>query len=157
MAWSASKIFRAYTAGVLTTTVDFDILNDVLKVALYNNSVTPDSNASAANTAYNADQWAAANEVAQAGQWDAGGVALNNQVVSAATADTVFLDADNVSSNSAATLADVYGALLYDDTLAAPVADQGIGFVYFGGANSVVSGTFTILWSANGILRYVNT
>ena len=39
-----------------------------------------------------------------------------------------------------------------DDTIAAPVADQGICFLYFGGSNSVVSGTFTIILTAAGIL-----
>ena len=32
-----------------------------------------------------------------------------------------------------------------------PVADQGICYNYFGGANSVTLGTFTIVWNASGI------
>ena len=47
-----------------------------------------------------------------------------------------------------ATLASVFGCQVYDDTLAAPVADQGVSYHYFGGSNSVVNGTFTVAWAA---------
>ena len=50
------------------------------------------------------------------------------------------------------TLTNAYGCLVYSDTRTTPVADQGICFNYFGGANSVTSGTFTIVWNASGIL-----
>lgn len=158
MAWSNSKIFRPFLADVLGNVAAFDLDTDALKVALYDNDITPDSNASSANSAYNADQWTSLNnEVFQGGQWAQGGVALANQVLSSAVADTVFLDANNTSSGTSATLSNVYGCLVYDDTLAAPVADQGICFNYFGGTNSVVSGTLTIVWNTNGILRYTHT
>jgi hypothetical protein len=58
---------------------------------------------------------------------------------------------DTASADSTTDLTNVYGCLIYDDTLAAPVADQGVCFNYFGGANSVVSGTFTVVWNASGI------
>jgi hypothetical protein len=41
---------------------------------------------------------------------------------------------------------------VYDDTRTTPVADQGLSFNYFGGANSVTSGTFTIVWNSAGVL-----
>lgn len=157
MAWTVSKIFRAMLADALGNVAAIDLDADTLKAALYGNAITPDSNATAANTAYNAGQWATANEVFQAGQWAQGGVALTGQVLNSATADTVFLDANDAASGAAATLASVFGCLVYDDTIAAPVADQGICFNYFGGSNSVVGGTFTVVWHANGILRYVRT
>jgi hypothetical protein len=158
VAWSNSKISRAFLASVLGNVAAFDLDADALKVALYDNDITPDSNASAANFAYNAGQWASAgNEVFQAIQWPQGGVPLANQVLNSATSDVVFLDADDTASGSSATLSNVFGCLVYDDTLAAPVADQGICFNYFGGSNSVVSGTFTIVWNANGILRYTHS
>jgi hypothetical protein len=62
-----------------------------------------------------------------------------------------FDAADTVSTGSSATLANVYGCLVYDDTITTPVADQGVCYNYFGGANSVTDGTFTIAWSASGI------
>jgi hypothetical protein len=46
----------------------------------------------------------------------------------------------------------VFGCLVYDDTLTTPVADQGLSYHYFGGTQSVTSGTFTIVWNASGIL-----
>ena len=44
-----------------------------------------------------------------------------------------------------------YGVLIYDDTIATPVADQGICYLAFGGSNSVTSGTFTVSFNASGI------
>ena len=58
----------------------------------------------------------------------------------------------NTASGASATLASVFGCLVYDDTIAAPVGDQGLCYNYFGGTNSVTDGTFTIVWNASGIL-----
>ena len=157
MAWSASKIFRPFLADVLGNVAAFDLDADSIKVALYNNSITPDANVTSANSAYNVGQWALANEVSQAIQWPAGGVALGGQVLNSATSDVVFFDANDTASGSAATLSSVFGCLVYDDTLAAPVADQGISYNYFGGTNSVVNGTLTVIWNVNGIFRYTHT
>ena len=60
--------------------------------------------------------------------------------------------ADTVSADATTTLAAVFGTLIYDDTLATPVVDQGISFNYFGGTNSVTNGTFTVIWAAAGVL-----
>lgn len=157
MAWSASAIFRPFLGDVLGNTAAFDLNTggDSFKVALYDNDITPDNDVTAANSAYNAGQWViTGNEVSEAGQWAAGGVALTSQDINVGTADVVFWDAADTASGSAADLANVYGCLVYDDTLATPVADQGVCYNYFGGANSVVNGTFTVVWSANGILRF---
>jgi hypothetical protein len=44
---------------------------------------------------------------------------------------------------------------VYDDTISGgTVADQGVCFSYFGGAQSVTSGTFTIVWDPAGIVRF---
>lgn len=153
MAWTNSKIFRPFLADAVDNTAALDLGADTLKAALYNNSITPDNDVTSANSAYNAGQWANTNEVSESGQWAAGGVALTGQVVNSGTADVVFFDANDTASGSAADLANVYGALVYDDTLTTPVADQGISYNYFGGANSVVNGTFTAVWHANGIWR----
>lgn len=156
MAWSASAIFRPFVADVLDNTAALDLGADTIRAALYNNSITPDNDVTAANSAYDAGQWANTNEVDDDGNgWAAGGEALTSQTVDSGTADVVFFDADNTaSSTSSVTLSDVHGCLVYDDTLTTPVADQGICYNYLGGANSVTSGTFTIVWNANGILRF---
>lgn len=155
MAWSNSKIFRPFLGDVLENAAAFDLGADSIKVALYDNDITPDNDVTAANSAYNVGQWVTTgNEVFEAGQWAQAGVALTSQTVDVATADVVFFDAADTASGSAADLANVYGCLVYDDTLTTPVADQGICYNYFGGANSVVNGTFTVVWSANGIFRF---
>jgi hypothetical protein len=154
MAWSNSKIFRPFLADALGNIAALDLDADTFKSALYNNSVTPDNDVTAANSAYNVGQWATANEVSESGQWAAGGVALSGVTLNSGTADVVFWDASDTASGSAADLASVYGCLDYDDTLTTPVADQGVCYRYFGGANSVVNGTFTIVHHANGILRF---
>ena len=153
MAWSNSKIFRQFVADAFANVAALDLDSDTIKVALYNNTGTPDQNVTAANSAYNVSQWATANEVYQAGQWAQGGVALASKVIDVATSAVVMFDAADTASGAAATLTNAYGCLVYEDTLTTPVADQGICFNYFGGAQSVTGGTFTIQWSANGILR----
>lgn len=153
MAWSNSKVFRPFLADALGNVAAFDLDADSFKVALYNNTITPDNDVTAANSAYNAGQWATAQEVFQAVQWPQGGVALAGVSLNSATADVVFFDASDTASGSTATLANVYGCLVYDDTLTTPVADQGISYNYFGGTNSVTNGTLTVVWHANGIWR----
>ena len=59
-----------------------------------------------------------------------------------------------MSANDVTTLAATSGCLLYDDTIAAPVADQGISFHYFGGSQTVTLGRFTIVWNGSGILTF---
>lgn len=154
MAWSNSKIFRAYLADSLNRTAPLDLNADALKVPLFNNSVTPDQNAAAASTAYNTGTWLVANEVSQVGQWAVGGQTLASVVVDVGTAGVVFLDAADTASGSAATLTAFFGCLVYDDTVTTPVADQGICYNYFGGTQSVTAGTATIQWNANGIKRW---
>jgi hypothetical protein len=152
MAWTNSKIFRAFIADALDNTVALDLGADAFKVALYNTTPTPDQNVTSANSCYNVGQWVTANEVYQAGQWAQAGVALGTPTLNSATAATVFFDAADTASGSAATLAAVFGCLVYDDTMTSP-ADQGISYNYFGGTNSVTNGTLTVVWHANGIFR----
>ena len=54
------------------------------------------------------------------------------------------------TNGSAATLSNVYGSMIYNDTNA---NNQGVCYNYFGGVNSVTSGTLTVVWNANGIAR----
>lgn len=150
MAWSNSKIFTATIEDIVENTTAFDGNADTFKAALYDNDITPDQTVTSANTAYNVGQWVTTgNEVFEAGQWAQGGVAL---VVTSSFATNVYtFDSSDTASGPNADLASVFGCLVYDDTLAAPVADQGICYNYFGGSNSVVNGTFTIVWAAAGV------
>jgi hypothetical protein len=154
MAWSASKIFTQFLMGSLDRTTAFDIDTDVPKVALFDNDITPDNSVSLANSAFGAGQWVSAgNEVFEAGQWATGGVVLASHDVTTATT-TVTYDAADTASGSAADLANVYGCLVYDDTITTPTADAGICYNYLGGSNSVVNGTFTVVWSSSGIMSF---
>ena len=154
MAWSASKIFSALITDVLNNTTAIDLNTDAsLKVALYDNDITPDQTVASANTAYNVGQWVTTgNEVSDGAEWAVGGVALTSPTSVFATNVYTF-DAANTASGTSATLLTVFGCLVYDDTIATPVADQGLCYNYFGGTQSVTDGTFTVIWHANGIFQ----
>lgn len=152
MAWSNSKIFMAFLEDVLENTTEIDLNSNTFKAALYDNDITPSQTVTSANTAYNAGQWTASgNEVSDGTEWDAAGEPLTG-VTSGFSSNVYTFDAtDTPSGGSSATLANVYGCLVYSDTITTPVADQGICYNYFGGSNSVTDGTFTIVWNASGI------
>lgn len=126
---------------------------NTLKAALYNNSITPDKNATAANTGYNAGQWATANEVSDGTNWDAGGEPLASKAITYSTGYAMFDAADTAQGGATCTLSNVYGCLVYNDSTTAGIVDQGVTYHYFGGAQSVTAGTFTIVWHANGLFR----
>jgi len=154
MAWSASKIFSALITDVLNNTTAIDLNTDAsLKVALYDNDITPDQTVTSANTAYNVGQWVTTgNEVSDGAEWAVGGVALTSPT-SVFVTNVYTFDAANTASGTSATLLTVFGCLVYDDTIATPVADQGLCYNYFGGTQSVTDGTFTVIWHANGIFQ----
>jgi hypothetical protein len=148
VAWSNSKIFLAFLEDALENVDAKNLSSDTFKAALYDNDITPDQTVATASTVYNAGQWASAgNEVSDGTEWDAAGEPLTG-VASGFSSNVYTFDATNTpSGGSSATLANVYGCLVYDDT----VSDRGICYNYFGGVNSVTDGTFTIVWNASGI------
>lgn len=154
MAWSNSKVFRPFIADLLSNTVAFDLDTDTPKVALYDNDITPDTNVTAALSAYNASssQWVASGNEVTDTNWPAGGRPLASAAVSTGSGFVMYDAADTAGAGNV-TLANVYGCLVYDDTLTTPVADQGLCYNYFGGAQSVTAGTFTVQWHASGIMR----
>ena len=139
-------VFYATNAGTSYTA-------DTIQVALYNNTGTPNKNDTLANNTYNVAQWATANEVYQAGQWQQTGIALGTKTHTFGTG-TTQIGAANTASGSAATLASVYGCLVYDATLTAKYA---YCWNYFGGVQGVTSGTFTVVWSGSGIFQFTIT
>src|SRR5678815_1390306 len=161
MAWSASAVFRAYVTDLVqgvvenqgATSMDWVEVTTV-KAALYNNTGTPDKDVASASSAYNTGQWVTGNEVADGANWAAGGVAVTGRTVTNPSTGVIMMDAtDTPSTTSTATLAAVFGCLVYSDSITTPVADQGFSFNYFGGTNTVTAGTFTIVWHANGVFR----
>jgi hypothetical protein len=66
-----------------------------------------------------------------------------------------MFDAADLTGAATITITDANGCLVYDDTITAgTVADQGVSYHWFGGAQSVTAGTFSVIWHANGINRY---
>jgi hypothetical protein len=156
MTWTAtegSHVFRAFVADTLlanSSTGYTGLDSDSCKVALYGNTGTPDRNVAANLTGYNAatSQWVLANEISAAG-WAAGGLVLAGPTINQGTANTFYFDGTDRASSATTTLTNVYGCLNYDDTVTGgTVAKVGISFHFFGGAQSVTAGTFTVIWAA---------
>lgn len=159
MAFTTSAIFREWpiqmfqVSGTGYTGLD----SDVVKAALYNNTGTPDKDAALAAAGYAASgsAWVTGNEVVDATNWVAGGRALASKTFTSPATGVAMFDAADLAGGGNVTLANVYGCLVYDDTISGgSIADQGVCFNYFGGAQSVTNGTFTIVWNANGVCRF---
>jgi len=149
MAWSNSKIFSAMITDALNNTAAIDLNTDTIKAALFNTTPTHDQTVASASTAYNTGQWVTANELTATG-WTAGGLSLAS-VTSVFSSNVYTFDAADRAGGATDTITAAFGTLVYEDTLTTPVADQGLCYNYFGGSNSVTSGTFTIVWNASGI------
>jgi hypothetical protein len=157
MAWANSAIFqqamlnpiagRCWTTAAPTTYSSLSA--DTIDVALFNNSVTPDKTAAVASTGYNTGTWTTGNEVTDATNWVAGGRALGSKAFNIDTgSSSICFNCANLAGGGTLTLTNAYGCLVYDATITAgTVAKQGLCFNYFGGAQSVTGGTFTILWA----------
>ena len=151
MAWTASGLFGQTIVDLFENTTELDYNADTFKLALFNDSVVPDYDAAAASVAYDAGTWLLANEVSGTG-WAAGGVALASPTltVGSPAAGQLKFDTDDVTA-ATTTLSSIYGCLVYDDTIAVPVADQGIFAVMFSGAPySTTAGTLTITVDTSG-------
>jgi hypothetical protein len=160
MAWSASAIFqqamlnpiagRCWTTAAPTTYSSLSA--DTIDVSLFSNAVTPDKTAAVASTGYNTGTWTTGNEVTDATNWVAGGRALASKAFSIDSgSSSIVFNAANLAGGGTVTLTNAFGCLVYDATITAgTVAKQGLCFNYFGGAQSVTGGTFTIIWATVG-------
>lgn len=166
MAWSASAVFREWSASILGQGQTAAVLPsgyaglgaDTVKVSLHNNSITPDKDAARTSTGFNTGQWTTTNEVTDA-NWVSGGRALASKTITTPSTGVAMFDAADLAGAGNMTVSNVYGCFVYDDTIVTGtggIADQGICYNYFGGAQSVTAGTFTIVWSANGIARFTS-
>jgi hypothetical protein len=166
--WTDSRIFREWLACSLGPAAGFTgrwdpaagpgLATGDYRVALFDDTVTPDETAPLPVTAYGSGAWAAG-EVADTGpddNWPAGGTALLN-VTYADAGQAVVFTADQTGGPTigVVTLADAAGDLLYftDASGGAPLLpDQGSAFHSFGGPQSVTAGFFTVRWSSLGIM-----
>lgn len=148
MAWTNSKIFSAYVTDVFNNTTAMDNNSDSMKVALYGTTPTPDQTVTSANSAYAVAQWVVGSELTSTG-WAAGGNTLAG-VTSAFSSNVYTFDANDRAGGATDTITACFGVLVYNDTTVV-VVDQGMCYNYLGGSNSVVAGTFTVVWNASGI------
>ena len=157
MAWSASKVFSAFTTDAYNKAKGWNLGSDAIEAALFDNSITPSQTVASASSAYAAGVWASGGVVDTGTSAPAGWPALGRPLQSLSSTFTTnvytFDAADTVSANATTTLTNAYGTLIYDHTTTSPagVTDQGICYLYFGGANTVTLGTFTIVWNASGL------
>ena len=158
MAWAESRVFREWVRGPMmqaSGTGYTGLDSDTVKAALFNNTVAPDPDAAVAATGYNTGTWTTAREVSGGSNWAAGGRALTGKTFAVPAAGTAAFDAADLSAGGTVTLTDAYGCLVYDDSVTGgTVADQGVAYLYFGGAQSVVSGSFTVVWGDSGLVRF---
>lgn len=157
MSWTDSRVFRAWVTSPMlaaaTAPVGYTSLTaDTVKVALYNNTGTPDRDAAVASTGYNTGAWVTANEVTGASEWVAGGRTLAGAAFAQSAGGINTFSGSNLAGSATVTMSGIQGCLVYDNSISGgSVAKQGVCFNYFGGAQSVTSGTFSLNWSASGI------
>jgi len=165
MAFTESRIFRAFLqinmlkdpGPAVTLGAYTNIVADAMKVSLFGNTGTPDRDAAITSTGYNTGQWTTGNEITGSGIWAAAGRSLASQAFTASAGGIVMYDAADLAGAGTGTLAAVFGCFVYDDATTAGtggIADQGVCYNYFGGSQSVTSGTFTIVWNASGLFRF---
>lgn len=151
MSVSASFMFRAAAVDMLGAR-GLTVTSHVLKLALFTNSITPDKDAAAANTAYNTGAYLTANEVYQVGQWAQGGVVINGLALTTPSSGVVMLDGTDPVSGTNCTISGARAGLVFD-TQASPITNQGISIHNFGADTGVTGGTYTAVIAASGILR----
>lgn len=165
MAWTDSRVFREWPKSIMGQGQTAAVLPagyaglgaDTVKVALFNNSVTPDRDAALTSTGFNTGTWTTTNEVTDATNWVSGGRTLASKTFTTPSTGVFMFDAADLAGGGTVTLTNAFGCLVYDDTVTAGtggIADQGVSFNYFGGAQSVTAGSFTVVWNANGIVRF---
>lgn len=160
MAFTASAIFREWVTGPMfqaSGTGYTGLDSDTVKLANFGNTGTPDKDAAVGLTGYAAaaSAWVTGNEVVDATNWPAGGLALASKTFTTPSTGVSMFDAADRAGTGNVTLAAVFGGLVYDDTITAgTVADQGVCYLYYGGSQSVTAGTFTVIFNANGIARF---
>lgn len=129
----ASGVYNRFKANLMNKEVDLE--GDTIKIALYDNS----HSFTAADTDYTTS-----NELATTGGYTQGGQALDNKSVTEAA--TTKWDADDEVWTSSTFTA--YHAVIYDTS----VTNDLIASIDFGGAQTVLSGTFTIQFDSDGII-----
>jgi hypothetical protein len=140
--WYGNALLGQYSA---TAARRIDWVTDTIKTALCNSTYAPNQD----THTFFSD---VTNELATAGGYTAGGVALGTKSVSY---DSTTNETRLIAANAAWTTATFTArfAVTYSDTAGASTTDPLMGYVNFGADQSVSSGTFTIQWDATGVLK----
>jgi hypothetical protein len=139
----SSKLYGQFIQQAFNKEIDWD--SDTIKVALLNNTYTPDQDA------HNYYDDVVAYEVTGTG-YTAGGLTLANKTNNYnSSTNVIILDGDDLTWASS-TITARY-AVVYDATPATNATRPLIGYVDFGSDQSSSNGNFTITWDATGIVR----
>lgn len=141
----ATGVYGKFILALGTGAPNF-LLNasDVVKIALVNDTETPDFDVDDDITDIGANQitgtgWAAAQN-------------LGSPTFTHDTANNLCkLDGTDVNA-STTTLTGIRGVGIYDDTVTTPTADPLICAINFGATYNTSSGTLAITWHANGLM-----
>lgn len=156
MAWTDSRVLRSFLTDTLagTAVFDLDAPSDTYKLALFNNTVVPDKDASSANSRYGTPAtFVTGNEVIDATNWVAGGKAVTSITCTSPATGVIMVDSADVASGGNVTLTGFFGGLFYNDTKTTPVAKQAVCFNYFGGTQTVSVNPFTAIVDPLGWFR----
>ena len=145
MAWGGSGLFVSNIIDVLDASqLPIDLSLTTNKVALFDNTITPNYDVAAASAAYAAGVWAGG-EASGAG-YSAGGIVVASPTLTGASGIMTFDMAD--TSWTSSTITSARGALFYQNALTPKAA---ICAIDFASAYSTVNGTFLITWNALGV------
>ena len=153
MVWSASGVFSYTVNEALTAKVLALNASDVLYGALYAASITPSATVTtAAATYYNGGVWLASSEV-NSTNYTAGGASIAG-VTCTQTTNVVTLTGNSLTWTTVTFTGndEPAGLLVYDKTSSPSL---GISFNYFGGAQTVTAGNFTVAFPS-GIATFTS-
>lgn len=136
----ADVFYNGFKKNIMNGNIDFD--TDTIKVALVTSAYTPDVDT-------HEDFADVTNEVTGTGYTAGGDTITNPAVTQDNTGDTGVFDGDDVSWPSSTITA--RGAVIYKDTGNAATSWL-IAYLDFTTDESSSDGTFSIQWSADGIL-----
>jgi hypothetical protein len=140
-AWYGNALLGQFST---TAARRVDWATDTIKTSLHTSSYTPNQDT---DDFFND----ATNEITGTG-YTAGGVTLGGKTTAYDSASNeARLDANDAQWTSASFTARI--AVTYSDTAGANTTDPVMGYVNFGGDETVASGTFTIQWDATGVLK----
>jgi len=157
---SQSAIMNVFVDTVLypRASMNAKLYSTTWMAALFNNTVTPDNTVVAASAGFNTGVWVTGNEVTDVTNWVSGGRSLGTPSSPPSggysAQNYVMLDAADTAGGGNVTIANAYGDFVYDSATTQPVAKLGVAYHSYGAAQGVTAGTFTVVWHANGVVRW---